>query len=296
VIRRAICSITFALLLGIGLVAGAQAQGMAMEGYIDELVVHVKGSCANYESLAKRIVDANRANGGDNWLALTSTYGEGNVYRFASTRATYGEIETATAKFMAALSKGLGGEAGAMKLLGELGACSESTQGILRMRRWDLSLGKPADIAAYAKVIGGTRWIRLITVHVRPGMAGRYEAAVKSANAAIMRANPDASNWFSQSVAGDNGTTYYISQLRPSLAAFDGGQSMRTMMGDSAFEAYMKEISEVVTRTDVAIYQVSGSLSNEPDEVVAVAPSFWRPKPPAPPKPKTANPAAKKNQ
>jgi hypothetical protein len=294
-IRRVICSITLAVLLGIGLVAGAQAQGLAMDGYVDEFVVHVKGSCANYDSLVKKLVDANRANGGDNWLALESTYGEGNVYRFVATRMTYGDIETAQGKFMAALSKGLGGEMGAMKLLGELGSCAESTQGILRARRWDLSLGKPADMAAYAKVIGSTRWIRLYTVHVRPGMAGRYEAAVKSANAAMLKANPDAQSWFTQSVAGDNGTTYYISQLRPSLASFDSGMSMRQMMGDTAFDSYQKEISEVVTRTDVAIYQVSGSLSNEPDDVVAVAPNFWRPKPPAPPKAPATKAPAKKN-
>jgi hypothetical protein len=65
---------------------------------------------------------------------------------------------------------------------------------------------------------------------------------------------------------------------------------MRAAMGDSAFEAYQKEISEVVTRTDTAIYQVSPSMSNPPADVVAVAPNFWRPKPPAPKKAETAAP------
>jgi len=294
-IRRSLCTIVFALLLGIGLVSGAHAQGLAMDGYVDEFVVHVKGTCGNYDSLVKKLVDANRANNGDNWLTLESTYGEGNVYRFVATRTTYGDIETAQGKFMAAVAKGTGGEAGMMKLFSELGACAESSQGVLRARRWDLSLGRPADAAAYAKLIGNTRWIRFYTVHVRPGMAGRYEAAVKSANAAMLRANPDALSWFTQSVAGDNGTTYYISQLRPSLASFDSGMSMRQMMGDTAFDSYQKEISEVVTRTDVAIYQVSGSLSNEPDEVAAVAPNFWRPKPPAPPKAPATKAPAKNN-
>jgi hypothetical protein len=295
-IRRVICSITLALLLGIGLVAGAQAQStMATDGYLDEFVVHVKQSCTNYDAIVKKLVTANHANGGDNWLTLESTYGEGNVYRFVSTRASYGDIETAQGKFMAAISKGAGGEAGAMKLLGELGACAESTQGILRRRRWDLSIGQPADAAAYAKVVGNARWIRVYTVHVRPGMGARYEAAVKMASAAMAKANPDSLSWFSQSVAGDNGTTYYISQLRPSLASFDGGKSMSEAMGADAFAAYQKEVAEVVTRTDTAIYQISGSLSNAPDEVAAVAPNFWRPKPPAPMKAPAANPPAKKN-
>jgi hypothetical protein len=292
-IRRVILSITFALLLGVGLVGSAKAQGMTMDGFVDEFVVHVKSSCTNYDSLVKKLVDANRKNGGDNWLALTSTYGEGNVYRFVSTRANYAEIEPAQGKFMSALAKGLGGEMVAMKVLGELGACAESSQGVLRARRWDLSLGKPADAAAYAKLIGNTRWIRLYTVHVRPGMGGRYEEAVKKANAAMLKADPNAQSWFTQSVAGDNGTTYYISQLRTSLASFDSGMTMRKMMGDSEFEEYQKVVSEVVNRTDVAIYSVSGSLSNEPDEVAAVAPNFWRPKPPAPMKAPAAAPAKK---
>ena len=68
---------------------------------------------------------------------------------------------------------------------------------------------------------------------------------------------------------------------------------MRAAMGDSAFEAYQKEISEVVTRTDVAIYQMSGTMSNAPDEIAAVAPGFWRPKPPAPAKVAAKEPAKK---
>jgi hypothetical protein len=292
-IRRAICWISFALLMGIVLPLGAQAQGM-MDGYLDDFVVHVKGSCAQYGDLVKRLVAANR-NGGDNWLALQGTYGDSTAVRFVATRASYAEIETAQGKFMGALMKAEGGEAGAMKLFGQLGACADSEQGVLRARRWDLSLGKPADAAAYAQVIGNTRWIRVYTVHVKPGVAGRYEAAVKTANAAMLKANPNASSWFTQSVAGDNGTTYYISQLRTSLAGFDPvqGQGMRAAMGDSAFEAYQKEISEVVTRTDTAIYQISPSMSNPPEEVVAVAPNFWRPKPPAPKK--AATPAPKQS-
>jgi hypothetical protein len=294
-IRRAICSITFALLLGIGLVAGAQAQNnMVTDGYLDDFVVHVKQGCANYENIVKKLVAANHGNGGDNWIAMSSLYGEGNVTRFVSTRATYGDIETAQGKFMAAMTKAMG-EAGMMKTFADLGACADSTQGVIRRRRWDLSLGQPADAAANAKIVGNARFIRMYTVHVRPGMASRYEAAVKKANAAMLKSDPNASSWFSQSVAGDNGTTYYISQLRPSLASFDGGKSMRESMGDSEFEAYQKEVSEIVTRTDVAIFSISGTMSNAPDDVAAVSPNFWRPKPPAPMKAPAANPPAKKN-
>jgi hypothetical protein len=294
-IRRVIRWISFALLMGIVLPLGAQAQGMATEGYVDDFVVHVKSNCRpQWDNLVKQLVAANHKNGGDNWLAIESVYGEANVVRFASIRASYADVETGQGKFMAALVKSVG-EAGMGKLLSGLNACAESAQGVIRRRRSDLSIGLPADAAGQARVIGNARWERLIMVHVRPGMNARYEAMIKTVNAAISKADPNSSSWISQSVAGDLGSVYYIAQLRPSLAAFDGGKSMREMMGDAAFEAYQKDVSEVVTRTDFSIYQFSGELSNAPDEVAAVAPNFWRPKPPAPPKAPAANPPAKKN-
>jgi hypothetical protein len=70
---------------------------------------------------------------------------------------------------------------------------------------------------------------------------------------------------------------------------------MRDTMGDAAYEAYQKEYSEIITRTDASIYQVSGSLSNAPDDVAAVAPKFWRPAP-APMKAPAAKTPAPKNQ
>jgi hypothetical protein len=287
-IRRAICWISFAMLLGILLPLGAQAQGM-MDGYLDDFVVHVKGSCSQYGDLVKRLVAANR-NGGDNWIALQGTYGDSSVVRFVATRSSYGDIEIAQGKFMAALMKAEHGEEGAMKLFGQLGACADSTQGVLRARRWDLSVGKPADAPSYANVIGNTRWIQVFTIHVKPGLSGRFEAEVKKVNSAMTKSEPNASSWVSQSVAGDNGVTYYISQLHASLKELDGGKSMREMMGDSAYEEFQKIVADVVTRTDVAIYQISPSMSNPPDDVVAVAPNFWRPKPPAPKKAATAAP------
>ncbi|HUK30109.1 MAG TPA: hypothetical protein VLV89_03285 [Candidatus Acidoferrum sp.] len=298
-IRRAIFSIAIAMLLCIGLVAGANAQSTSTsEGYVDEFVVHVKHSCGmQYDNLVKKLVAANRGNKGDNWITLESTYGEGNVYRFVATRATYADIETAQGKFMAAIAKSQGGEAGMMKLFSDLDACSDSTQGLLRHRRWDLSIGKPADAAAYAQAVGSARWVRLIEIHVRPGMTPRYEAMRKMVMAAQMKANPNTgSTWVSEAVAGNQGTVFYYTQVRPTLGAFDAAPnspSMRDMMGDSAYEAYQREYSEIITRTDVSIYQVSGELSNPPDDVVAVAPKFWHPAAMAPAKAPAAKAPAK---
>ncbi|MFZ0819971.1 MAG: hypothetical protein WAM91_07865, partial [Candidatus Acidiferrales bacterium] len=272
-IRRAICSVAFAVLMGIGLVAGAQAQTTTpTDGYVDDFVVHLKSNCdLQMQTLVKKLVAASRANGGDNWLTIESVYGPGDVFRFASIRESYASIEQAQGKMMAALTKAMG-EAGVNKFFADLDACAESTQGILRRRRWDLSTGVPADAAAQARVIGNARWERLIEVHVRPGMSLQYEDMLKRVKAAAEKSDPTVMSWVSVSVAGDQGTVYYIAQLRPTLGSFDGGKSMRELMGDSAYTDYQRDVAQVVTRTDVAIYQFSGELSNAPDDVAAVAP------------------------
>jgi hypothetical protein len=288
-IRRILLGMALALVAGV--LSPAFAQGTA--GYLDDFIAHVKPEKrAQYDESVKKMVAANRANKGDNWIAMEMTYGEGNTLRFVSMRNSYADIEKAQGAFMNALMKSLGGP-GVGKLMGDLGADSASFQGMLRVRRWDLSAAPPADAAAEAKVIGSTRWIRTFVVHVRPGMGPRYEATLKTLIAAASKGMPGQTTWVSQSVAGDQGIVYYISQLRPSLAGFDGGQSMMQMLGDAGFAAYQKDVSEVVTRTDVYIYSILPALSNPPEDVVAVAPEYWRPKPPAMPKPKAAAPAKK---
>jgi hypothetical protein len=288
-IRRIFLGVTLALLAGMFVPAYAQSTA----GYLDDFIAHVKGDKrTQYDELVKKMVAANRANKGDHWIAMEMVYGEGNNLRFTSFRNSYADIEKAQGAFMGALMKSMGGPAGAGKLFSDLGSCTESTQGIIRLRRWDLSSAPPADAAAEANVIGNTRWIRTIVVHVRPGMGPRYEGMLKTLTAAAAKGMPGVVTWVSQSVAGDQGIVYYIAQLRPSMAGFDGGMSMQQMLGDATFAAYQKDVSEVVSRTDVYIYSILPALSNPTDEVVAVAPEYWRPKPPAPPKPKT-NPPAK---
>jgi hypothetical protein len=288
-IRRILMGAALALVAGIFAPVNAQAPA----GFLDDYIAHVKPEKRmQYDALVKKMVAANRANKGDNWIAMEVVYGEMNTLRFVSMRENFAGIETAQGVFMSALVKSLT-MPGVEKLFSDLSSDSTGSQGVIRVRRWDLSIGAPADAAAEAKVIGATRWIRTFVVHVRPGMGPRYEALAKMVKASVEKAVPGALSWISQSIAGDQGIVYYISQLRPSLAAFDApGPSMREMMGDAGFAAYQKELSEIVTRTDALIYSIRPELSNPPDAVVAVAPAYWHPAPPPPPKPKT-NPPAK---
>lgn len=287
-VRRACWGITLVLLLGFCVTAQAQ------ESYLDSYIAQVKPEKRTaFDALVKKLVAANRDHRGDNWIALETVYGEGNTINFVSTRQSYGDIEKATGAFMTAVEKAMG-HPGTEKLFEELSNCTAESRGLLRRRRPDLSVNFPSDPAAQAKQVGNTRWIRSIRVFVRPGQGPRYEELLKEIKAAVEKANPNAISWVSQSVAGDRGTVYYISQLRSSLAGFDGGPSLQQMMGNDAFQNYLKTYSEIVQTSEVTINQIVPGLSNPPADTVNAAPNFWRPNPPAPPKAAAAKPAAGK--
>ena len=62
---------------------------------------------------------------------------------------------------------------------------------------------------------------------------------------------------------------------------------LRSFLGEEGYQKYLKTASESVASTETIINRFLPELSNPPEEIVAVAPSFWRPKP-AEPKPKPA--------
>jgi quinol monooxygenase YgiN len=281
----------FAVVLFLGCCVAAQAQ----DGYLDTYTVQVKpDKRAQFDAAAKKIAAANRQNKGDSWVTFETVYGEGNTVLFVSTRQSYADIETAQGAFMGAMAKSYGQE-GTQKLFQEFGSCLASSHSTVRRRRWDLSSNAPADAAGQAKLVGETRWIRMIRVYVRPGQGPRFEEQLKAIKVAVERNNPKSVSFVSQSAAGDRGTIYYISQLRSSMAGFDGGSSLQEMMGDDAYKNYMKVVTEIVTTTEVSILAVNPELSSPPAETAAAAPSFWNPKP-AMAKPAAASKAPAKKQ
>jgi hypothetical protein len=157
----------------------------------------------------------------------------------------------------------------------------------------DLSINWPADQAAQEKIIGSTRWIRIIKMYIRPGQTARYEEQLREIKHFVDGRNPSAVTAVSQSAAGDRGTIFYISQFRSSLAGFDGGPSLQEMMGQDAYNNLQKLSAEIVTTTETTINQVVASFSNPPEGTVAVAPDFWRPKPAPAPKPAAGKTPAK---
>jgi quinol monooxygenase YgiN len=258
-------------------IAASQAQQM-QEDYLDVLTVQVKPEKrAEFDALIKKMAAANRQNQGDIWLSLESAYGPGNRVTFISTRHNYAEIEKATAIFNEAMRKAYG-KAAADKMDQEFSQYIVSSRSEIRRRRWDLSSNAPADPAAYAKLIGETRWLRTTVVHLKPGQIDSFEALAKDVKAARDKSSPTQTVFVSQAVAGQEGTVFYVTTLQSSLAGFDGLPSMQQMLGDEGYQKFLKTNAEAVSGTETVINRFLPEISNAPEQIVAVAPDYWRPK------------------
>lgn len=282
--RRALWA--FAIAVCLVAPAAVQAQG----DYLDVFIVKVKPEkVAEFQALTKKWIDANRRFNGDHWLALETVYGEGNVYQFTSIRKDYAEIDKMNDAVMAAVNKAFGKEA-AQKIGQDFDNCLVSSRSELRRRRWDLSRKAPKDPDAYAKLIGESRLLRTVAVHVRSGHTPEFEALLKEMKEAGEK-NPDTQPVFvSQMIEGGKGTVFYVSTLRSSMAGFDHNPTMKDILGEEGFKKFQKINAEDVDFPEFTLYRFSPELSNPSDEVAKVASDFWRPKAimAASAKPKTA--------
>jgi hypothetical protein len=258
----------------------APAAAQQQNDLLDVFTVQVKPEkMAQFEAVAKKIAAANRQNKGSDWLAVAQEYGPGHTIRFISTRSNFAAIETASAAFMGAMVKAHG-QAGAEQIFRDGDACMESARSEVRRRRWELSSNVPADAAAMSRLVGDARLVQTTIVRVRPGMGPKVEEQIRALRAANERANPKITMLVSQAVTGQTGTIYYITSLRKSLAELDGAPSTAQLLGEDAYGAFLKAVSETVVNTEYTIGRFRPELSNPPEEVAAVAPDFWRPKPP----------------
>jgi hypothetical protein len=254
------------------------AAGQAQEQYLDVYTVQVKpDKRADFDAMTKKMVAANRQNQGDSWLTMETTYGPGDRVTFISTRQSYGDAEKASDTFYGAIQKAYG-KPGTDKLFQDYNQCVASSRSEFRRRRWDLSSNAPADPAAMAKMLGESRWLRTVVVHVRPGQADAFEALEKDLKAAREKASPPITTLISQAVAGQEGIVYYVTTPQNSLAGFDTMPSMQKLLGDEGYAKYLKVNLDAVANTETVINHFLPELSNAPEAVVAVAPDYWKPK------------------
>lgn len=267
----------FGALIAACLIIPAVAQSVG--DYLDVYIVRVKPEkAADFEALARKIADANRKNNGDQWLALESQYGENNTYVFVSSRQSYADLDKAQESFMGAMNKTYGKDL-SQKMLNEWNNYITGARSEFRKRRWDLSRKAPMDPAAYVKFIGESRVLRTTAVHVRPGKIAEFEALLKEIKEASEKAENTQPVLVSQVIEGGTGTVFYISGLRSGLDGFDKNPTAREILGEEGYKKYLRDVSETVEGTDSMIYRYSAELSAPPEQVIAVAPGFWNPKP-----------------
>ncbi len=271
---------TIAALLVLAGPVSAQQQTMDL---LDVMIVKVRGDrTAEYEAAIKKLVDANRKHKGDTWLAMQTEYGEMGTLIFSSARPNLASIETAYGAFMKSMSQAYG-QAGAEKLLQTLMGSSTSATTEIRRRRWDLSVHPPAGPEEMFKAVAQARWIRALKIDLKPGKVLDFAEAWKPLQAAFAGLSPNVSIWVSQSVTGP--PAIYMGVLAKSLAELDAMDAVvAKVIQSETYRTYQRAAADSVAASKWEMYRFRPELSNVPDEIAAVAPDFWRPKPPPAPK------------
>ena len=255
--------------------AAVRAQG----DYLDVYIVKVKPEkLADFQALTKKFVDANRKHNGDQWIALETVYGEGNLYQFTSSRKDYADIDKANQTEMDAVNKALGKEL-AEKMGHDFQNCLLWSRSELRRRRWDLSSKAPTDAAAYAKFIGESRVLRTTAVHIRPGHVPEFEAFLKEIKEASEKNANSQPLFVSQVVEGMKGATFYVSSLRTSLGGYDKNPTLPDILGEEGFKKFQHMNAEAVEQAESTLLRFSPELSNPPEDIVSASADFWHPKP-----------------
>ena len=270
--------------LSIGVLFASMALAQGHQDYLDVFIAKVKPEKrAEFDAICKKIAEANRRCKGDNFLASDAVYGEGNTVSFVSPRGSYGDIEKASDVFLSALKKAYG-QAGADKLFQDLNNTLASSRSEVRRRRWDLTGNPPADAAAEAQTVGQARWVHTIMVHVRPGQDLKFEALLKDINGAVKSSDQPPPKtltlgpWISEMDTGGSGTVFYITWLMKSMGEMDEGRPLSQILGEEGYQKFLTAIAESAEGSESIISHFLPELSNPPEQVVAAAPDFWRPK------------------
>ena len=274
--------------LGIALcaltVVTGSAVAQALPEYLDIGRVQVRGDkTKEYEDSIKKMAEVNRKYKGDRWIALGTEYGDFGTLTFSSSRENLAAVETAAGAFMKALTEVLGTMGD--KLLRDLGAWSSSYHTELRHRRWDLSVNAPSNAADLAKVVGESRWVRLLKVDLKPGKNPEYIDAWKGFQTELAQVQPRVTALVSEASTGT--PALYVAVYYKSLAEMDAQVAgARKALASESYQNLTRVTGNTVSMSNWELNRIRPELSCPPDEIVNVDPTFWKPKPTPAAKPK----------
>jgi len=271
--------------------AGAGAMAQTPPEYLDITHVQVRSDKGkDFEDAIKKMADVNRRYKGDRWVALSTEYGDFGGYLFTSQRAKLADVETGMSAFQKALKEGLGPMGD--KLMRDLYASSASGYNEIRHRRWDLSVNAPSNSEEMLKIVGQTRWIRTLTLRMKPGRNMEYVEAWKGFQPELAKITPAVPILVSDANTG--APAIFVGVYYKNWAEMDAGTpGVTKALQSEAYQHLTKVTQDTVQSSKWEINRIRPELSCAPDEVVAADPAFWKPKPApaAAPKPKTDAPA-----
>lgn len=274
-----------ALICAAALAVPVLAQGPT--GFVDTFVVKVKPERrADFDAIGKKIADANRKHKGSNWIAYQTEYGEQNTVSFASLADNYAGVEKSADAFGKAMMEAYGPTF--TKIFQDANNCMVSSRSELRRRRMDLSWNVPGDLSEIEKMVGQSRWLRVLTVRVRPGRTASYEEVLKALKAGFEKGPNRVPGLVSQSAAGAANGVYYVTTFGKSLADYDPAPNappLREILGERGYATYMRSNSEDVIGSEWDISRLLPELSSPAEGIAKADPAFWNPGLAAPSKP-----------
>ncbi len=269
------------VLTGALLLAGTAFAQTAPDQYLALHYLQVKpGKGGEFQSIARRIADANRRYKGSDWIAFARVFGEEGNYMMVAPRQNYAAIDRAHTMFVNALSEAFS-PSGVAKLMDEAGSLLTSSRSELHRRRMDLSWNAPDDLNELSKIVGGARWTRVMTIKVKPGRNAEFEEALRTVKDNAEKASPRLMTLVSQSVLGTDGTEFRLSAVRKSLADYDQNPtpSLKESLGDEGYRKWQNLIAETTQGTSTALYVIVPEVSSPAEQIASADPSFWNPKP-----------------
>jgi hypothetical protein len=256
--------------------AGAGVMAQTPAEYLDITHVQVRSDKGkDFEDAIKKMAEVNRRYKGDRWVALSTEYGDFGGYMFSAPREKLADVETGMSAFQKALKEGLGPMGD--KLMRDVAAFSASGYSEIRRRRWDLSVNAPSNSGEMLKIVAETRWIRTLTLRMRPGRSAEYLDAWKGFQTELAKVTPAVPILVSEASTG--APAVFVGVYYKNWAEMDAGTPGVTKAVQSeAYQQLTKVTRDAVQSSKWEINRIRPELSCAPDEVVAADPAFWKPK------------------
>lgn len=265
-----------------GLVSAEEAPGPPGVLVIRREEIKPGKMVAHEKSAAGFLAVQNRIGSKAHRLALLPVSGDDNVVVYFEPYPDFATFEATNQEFDQAIATNAAVRA-EMEALDRLGDVHASQRSAIYRLRADLSY-RPRRMEDVAKA----RYFSVTTTRVKPGRGPDYVDYLKTLNEARTKAEADIHTTIYQVVSGAPfGTFLSITSLRSLNEVDDGFAKMdatnkavdAALGGDEAAKKRRALFAELVAEGTNTLYRIDPSISRPPDQLAALDPDFWKPKP-----------------